>query len=158
MSLSPYLDSRQVARIPRNSMMNYGNCRCHIPIHRKKDRRWPWGKRWPILFLSTVWQHRRNGKQITTRGSCHRTRYINAYGDWKTLTLKEFRQAQAADRKCQAAAQNCRLSTFLLTYDGNSVLVRQAPVDGALQKYIPITFRTHILYLSHYPTSDRRPV
>lgn len=54
-------------------------------------------------------------------------------------TLKEFLQEQAADRDCKLAAQTVRLPTSLFADDRNRVLVREAPEDRALQKFVPAT-------------------
>lgn len=56
----------------------------------------------------------------------------------ETLTLWEFLQAWASDRKCQAATPIVRLSTLLSTYDRDCDLIQQSSVDGALQKYVTV--------------------
>lgn len=64
----------------------------------------------------------------------------------EATTLEKFLQAQASDRECQAADQIVGILASLFTYKGDGALGRQVPVDPALQKYVPVTFHTHVLY------------
>lgn len=61
-------------------------------------------------------------------------------------TLEAFLQEEGSGSECQAAVQTVGLPASLFTYNHDGVLILQAPLDGALQKYVPVTLRTHILY------------
>lgn len=52
----------------------------------------------------------------------------------EATALGEIWQAQASDRESQSAFQSLEFLALFFTYDCDSVLVRQAPADGALQK------------------------
>lgn len=65
--------------------------------------------------------------------------------------LEEVLQAWASDHEGQVTFQTVGFFPWLLWYDRDSVLVRQAPVYGALQKNVPGELRACKLYLSHYP-------
>lgn len=71
--------------------------------------------------------------------------------------LGEFLQAQTSDRECQATAQTVRLPAYLFPYDHYRVLLRRAAVEGALQNYVPVALRSHVLYPSYYPSLAGHP-
>lgn len=75
----------------------------------------------------------------------------------ETPTFENVMLAQAWDPECQTASQIVGFPGSLFTYHCNRVLVRQVPVDKALQKYFPISLWTHIPYFSHYVTLTGHP-
>ena len=73
------------------------------------------------------------------------------------ITVEEFLQAQATDSFCQEKAKAVGDSDSQFDYDRYGLLVRKAPLDGALQRVVPKALRARLLYLTHYPRLAGHP-
>lgn len=104
----------------------------------------------PVLVNSVITLLK--GKQCTTRESYPDPRYDNAYGLRITPILEEFIQAQSSDGECQMAAQIVGFPDLSFMYDLIIVLVRLAPVDAAMQRYVPVALWARVHLLSEYLT------
>lgn len=67
------------------------------------------------------------------------------------ITNEEFFKDENADMYCKEGLATVGHTTFLLDIDTDGVLMRRAPLDGALQKVVPVTLRARVLYVSYYP-------
>lgn len=74
-----------------------------------------------------------------------------------TSALEKLLSSQASARDCQNASKNVGFISSVFTYGYGRLLVGQALVDRALQKYILVTLRIPIRYLSHYPIVAGHP-
>lgn len=66
--------------------------------------------------------------------------------------LSEEFLANDSDREGQAALQRFKFPALSSTYERDGALIRQAPLDAARQKDVPVALHTCLLYLSHYTT------
>lgn len=95
-------------------------------------------------------------KQHTTARSCNHLNKDVAYGVKRNWNGEGVLQAQVSNRMCKTAAQTVR-SPALFTYYGDDGLVSQVLLHGALQKYLLVASRDHILYVFHNPSSRGHP-
>lgn len=65
-------------------------------------------------------------------------------------SLEEYLQTQASKRERKAIPKTVGYFTLNFTYDRDGVLLRQTPVDGELQKYVPVTLQARIPYFAIY--------
>lgn len=75
----------------------------------------------------------------------------------ETPRLAEILQAHDSCRECQAGIQAVAFRAPLFTYDRDGFLVQQAPIDGALLKYVPVPLGARTLYISYYPNFAVHP-
>lgn len=75
----------------------------------------------------------------------------------ETPTLSAFLEEQSIDRQRRAAAQTMAFPASTFNYDKAVLLVLQSLVDGAIQKFEPVSLRWLILFLSHYSRLARHP-
>lgn len=71
--------------------------------------------------------------------------------------MKEPLKGQAADGQYQAATPPVGLHASFYFYDRAGILIQTDPIDGAIQKFVPVTLLVHILYLTHYPALAEHP-
>lgn len=58
---------------------------------------------------------------------------------------------QAADSKCKETPKKVVHPNLWYSYDAYGVLVKTAPINGALKIFVPVTLRVRLLYLCYYP-------
>lgn len=75
----------------------------------------------------------------------------------KALTLKKLLKEHAAYCDCQAAGKTVGFPVTCYCHDGIGILIKTDRIDGALQKAVPVTLYSDMLYLSHYPTVAGNP-
>lgn len=59
--------------------------------------------------------------------------------------VKEILCKQGADTACQAAVQTVGHLALCYFYDGDAIFMGTAKIDGALQKFVPVTLCAGIL-------------
>jgi hypothetical protein len=77
-----------------------------------------------------------------------------------TITLKELLKAQKEDPDCQAWAKDSRLRSskfFIEGTLGEALLYRLHEPDGSRKIAVPLTLRSRLLHLSHYPVVAGHP-
>jgi hypothetical protein len=72
------------------------------------------------------------------------------------LQLDEIIREQAKDPECQRLAALTG-SDSLFDYEDSGVLVRRAPLDGALQIVVPASLQPRVLHLEHFPRTAGHP-
>lgn len=76
--------------------------------------------------------------------------------EWTNLHKRTMYRYQRKPDHREAATTEFKPG-LVYSYDWSGVLIRQALIDGALQKFVPTSLRVHILYLGHYPVLSGPP-
>ena len=73
------------------------------------------------------------------------------------IAVEEFLREQASDPYCKRVAETVRIPGSQFEYNHQGYLLRKSSLDGALQKVVPLSLRSRVLYLSHYPRFSGHP-
>lgn len=68
-----------------------------------------------------------------------------------TPNLTEFGTERAQGTFCRKMAGTVGRHSLCYLYDHHGILVRTAPLDGAIQTVVPNSLLPRLLFLSHYP-------
>ena len=72
------------------------------------------------------------------------------------VQIEELIREQTTDPECQTYAASAGQDS-LFDYNAAGLLIRRAPLDGAVQVVVPAALQPRILYLEHFPRSVGHP-
>lgn len=75
----------------------------------------------------------------------------------RPLTTSKFVTEEANDPYYREVANATGKPGSVCSHDRNEVLIRQARIVGALQRFIPTSLHAHIIYLAHYTVLPGQP-
>lgn len=67
------------------------------------------------------------------------------------ITPSDSLKEQSSDKYWTDVGNSVCLPGSSFTYDQDGFLVRQSPIDGAVQRVVTVSLRNRLLYLAHYP-------
>ena len=80
------------------------------------------------------------------------------HSNLEPLTVEELVNNQANDKECEQIKKKiCSKKKTIYTEDERGLIVRVAPIDNAVQIYVPKTLRPRLLLLAHYPRLAGHP-
>lgn len=129
-----YCDSRRKIRIRTSCMMTYQKVWGRYSSKEEGLSMMMEKGRPPYYVISTVRWHFQNSKQRSIEGAVLTYATTTLMVTKETATQEQFLQAQVSGRKDQAKHRDCRTSYIVFMHYRDSFFVRQAPVQGRLQK------------------------
>lgn len=102
----------------------------------------------PVMIFTPQNNQALSSSRIDVDDGSH-TQINSAFGNNPPVS-PEFIEIQLEDTYSNQARRYIGLPNIAFTYDQNGTSLRKVPINCAIQKVVPSSFRTRLLNLAHY--------